>query len=81
MLTGIAARCGATPTQVALAAFRFLPFPVVPVIGPRGPGQIEASWGALDLDLDPEVAARLVALARRAGPWDTLESLASDNPT
>lgn len=64
LLGAIAARHGATPTQVMLAAFRRLPFPVVPVIGPRTPEQIEGSWAALSLDLDVDDAGRLWRLAR-----------------
>lgn len=64
LLAGIAARCGSTPTQVMLAAFRRLPFPAVPVIGPRDAEQLASSWAALSLDLGAEDEARLSALAR-----------------
>ena len=42
-----------------LAAFRRSTFPVVPVIGPRTPEQLDASWAALSLDLGAQDEARL----------------------
>lgn len=59
LLRSIAGRHGATATQVMLAAFRRSTFPVVPVIGPRTPEQLDASWAALSLDLGAEDEARL----------------------
>ena len=63
LIGGIAAAHGASPTQVMLAALIRLPFPVVPVIGPRTPAQVAASWDALSIDLDGGALERLSALA------------------
>ncbi len=68
LLGRIAARSGATPTQVMLASFRHLPFPAVPVVGPRNPGQLAASWAALSLDLGAEDQAQLSTLALARAP-------------
>ncbi len=40
-----------TPTEVALAAVRLLPFPTVAVAGPRTPEQLDSCWRAMQLDL------------------------------
>lgn len=50
-LGGIAARLGATPTQVMLAILLRAPFPVVPVVGARTRAQILSCFESLTLDL------------------------------
>ena len=57
----LAARRGATPTQIALAWLWHQPFPVVPIIGPRTLAQFRDSEAATRLPLSPaEVAALTV---------------------
>lgn len=47
----IADRLQMTPTEVALAAVRLLPFPTVAVAGPRTTDQLDSCWRATHLDL------------------------------
>ena len=47
----IADRLRATPTEVALAAVRLMPFPTVAVAGPRTVDQLDSCWRAMHLDL------------------------------
>jgi len=62
VLQDVARQIGATPNQVALAWLLGGPVPVVPVIGPSTVAQLDELLGAADLDLDPEVRARLDAV-------------------
>ena len=61
VLHDVARQVGATPNQVALAWLLGGPVPVIPVIGPSSVAQLDELLGAADLDLDPEVRARLDA--------------------
>lgn len=59
-LARIADQFRATPTEVALAAVRLLPFPTVAVVGPRTPAQLDSCWRAMHLDLgEHEAVLRL----------------------
>lgn len=51
-LARIADELDVTPTEVALAAVRLLPFPTTAVVGPRTPAQLDSCWRAMRLDLD-----------------------------
>ncbi len=62
VLHEVAREIGATPNQVALAWLLGGPVPVIPVIGPSNLAQLDELLGAADLDLDPEVRARLDAV-------------------
>ncbi|MBL8587904.1 MAG: aldo/keto reductase [Methylobacteriaceae bacterium] len=59
-LATIAARHGATPTQVMLAAMIRAPFPTIPIAGCRTPDQARASLASLDVALGEHEAARLL---------------------
>lgn len=50
-LARIADERDVTPTEVALAAVRLLPFPTIAVAGPRTPAQLDSCWRAMRLDL------------------------------
>lgn len=50
-LARIADKENATPTEVALAAVRLLPFPTIAVAGPRTLAQLDSCWRAMRLDL------------------------------
>lgn len=51
-LAQIADERDVTPTEVALAAVRLLPFPTIAVAGPRTAAQLDSCWRAMRLDLD-----------------------------
>lgn len=51
-LVRIAEELDVTPTEVALAAVRLLPFPTIAVAGPRTPAQLDSCWRAMRLDLN-----------------------------
>ncbi len=57
----VAGQVGATPNQVVLAWLLGGDHPVIPVIGPSTVEQLDELLGAVDLDLDPDVRARLDA--------------------
>ncbi|MFF2277126.1 aldo/keto reductase [Agromyces sp. NPDC058126] len=61
LLREVARDVGATPNQVALAWLLGREVPVIPVAGPSSVAQLEEVLGAAELDLDPEVRARLDA--------------------
>ncbi|WP_448006507.1 aldo/keto reductase [Agromyces bauzanensis] len=60
-LHDVAREIGATPNQVALAWLLGADVPVIPVVGASSVAQLEEALGAAELDLDPEVRARLDA--------------------
>ena len=62
VLTRLGEELGASPTEVALAALRLLPFPTSAVVGPRTPDQLDSCWAASRLVLDEGQRAVL-------GPW------------
>jgi len=55
----VAREIGATPNQVALAWMLGADVPVIPIVGTSSVAQLEEALGAAELDLDPEVRARL----------------------
>jgi aryl-alcohol dehydrogenase-like predicted oxidoreductase len=59
LLAAIAARHGATPTQVMLNVMIFAPFPVIPIVGCRTPEQIASSFRCIDLDLSDAERERI----------------------
>lgn len=61
VLREVAADLGATPHQVALAWLLGGDVPVVPVVGVSSVAQLDELLGAADLDLEPDVRARLDA--------------------
>lgn len=61
VLHDVARDIGATPNQVALAWLLGAEVPVIPVVGASSVAQLEEALGAADLDLSPEVRARLDA--------------------
>jgi aryl-alcohol dehydrogenase-like predicted oxidoreductase len=61
VLHEVARDIGATPNQVALAWLLGGEVPVIPVVGASSLAQLEETLGAAELDLDPEVRARLDA--------------------
>jgi aryl-alcohol dehydrogenase-like predicted oxidoreductase len=61
VLHEVARDIGATPNQVALAWMLGGEVPVIPVVGASSLAQLEETLGAAELDLDPEVRARLDA--------------------
>jgi aryl-alcohol dehydrogenase-like predicted oxidoreductase len=60
VLSEAAARLGGSPTGVMLAAMLRAPFPVIPVVGCRTPGQVRASFASLALPLSQPDADRLL---------------------
>ncbi|WP_251150106.1 aldo/keto reductase [Cellulosimicrobium sp. Marseille-Q4280] len=58
----VAGQTRATPNQVVLAWLLGGEHPVIPVIGPSTVEQLDELLGAADLDLDPEIRARLDAV-------------------
>ncbi|MET9218499.1 aldo/keto reductase [Streptomyces sp. NPDC003300] len=62
VLREVAAEAGATPNQVVLAWQMGGALPVVPVVGVSSLAQLEEALGAVELDLDPELRARLDAV-------------------
>jgi aryl-alcohol dehydrogenase-like predicted oxidoreductase len=61
VLREVAAETGATPNQVVLAWQMGGALPIVPVVGVSSVAQLDEVLGAADLDLDPELRARLDA--------------------
>lgn len=61
LLHEVARDVGATPNQVALAWLLGAEVPVIPIVGASSLAQLEETLGAAELDLDPEVRARLDA--------------------
>ncbi|MFB7252451.1 aldo/keto reductase [Microbacterium sp. NPDC056234] len=61
LLHDIAGEIGATPNQVALAWLLGGEVPVIPVIGASSVAQLNEALGAVELDLDAEIRARLDA--------------------
>jgi aryl-alcohol dehydrogenase-like predicted oxidoreductase len=61
VLHEVARDIGATPNQVALAWLLGAEVPVIPIVGASSLAQLEETLGAAELDLDPEVRARLDA--------------------
>lgn len=61
LLREVAREIGATPNQVALAWLLGREVPVIPVAGPSSVAQLDEVLGAAELDLDPEIRARLDA--------------------
>lgn len=59
VLAGLGRELEASPTEVALAALRLLPFPTGAVVGPRTPSQLDSCWAAARLALDPAQRATL----------------------
>lgn len=59
VLAGLGRELGASPTEVALAALRLLPFPTSAVVGPRTPAQLDSCWAATRLVLEPAQRATL----------------------
>ena len=62
VLREVAAEVGATPNQVVLAWLLGGDVPVVPIVGASSVAQLDELLGAADLDLDPELRARLDAV-------------------
>ncbi|MFE6971270.1 aldo/keto reductase [Isoptericola sp. NPDC057653] len=62
VLREVAAEIGATPNQVVLAWLMGGDVPVVPIAGASSLAQLEEILGAAELDLDPELRARLDAV-------------------
>lgn len=62
VLRQVADESGATPHQVVLAWLLGGDVPVVPVVGASSVEQLDELLGAADLDLDPELRARLDAV-------------------
>ncbi|PRZ08217.1 aryl-alcohol dehydrogenase-like predicted oxidoreductase [Isoptericola sp. CG 20/1183] len=62
VLREVAAEIGATPNQVVLAWLLGGEVPVIPVVGASSVDQLDELLGAADLDLDPELRARLDAV-------------------
>jgi len=62
VLREVAAEIGATPNQVVLAWLMGGDVPVVPIAGASSLAQLEEILGAVELDLDPELRARLDAV-------------------
>ncbi|MFV2145101.1 MULTISPECIES: aldo/keto reductase [Isoptericola] len=62
VLREVAAEVGATPNQVVLAWLLGGEVPVTPIVGPSSVEQLDELLGAADLDLDPELRARLDAV-------------------
>ena len=62
VLREVAAEVGATPNQVVLAWLLGGEVPVIPVVGASSVEQLDELLGAADLDLDPELRARLDAV-------------------
>lgn len=58
-LHDVAREVGATPNQVALAWMLGAEVPVIPVVGTSSVAQLEEVLGAVELDLDADVRARL----------------------
>ncbi|MEK8169938.1 aldo/keto reductase [Streptomyces sp. M19] len=61
VLREVAEEIGATPNQVVLAWLMGGEKPVIPVLGVSSVAQLEEALGAVDLDLDPVLRARLTA--------------------
>lgn len=61
LLHEVAGELGATPNQVALAWLLGGEHPVIPVVGPSTVEQLDELLGAADIELDPELRARLDA--------------------
>ncbi|WP_407526198.1 aldo/keto reductase [Methylobacterium oryzisoli] len=61
IVRGVAAECGATPAQVALAWTLLHPAVAAPIVGARTLAQAEENLGALDVALSPDQRARLDA--------------------
>ena len=62
LLNRLSVEYGASQTEIMLAAMLRVPFPVIPVIGPRNPDQLRSSVKCLTLDLaDADVSALLDA--------------------
>lgn len=59
VLASIGRELDATPTEVALAALRLLPFPLSAVVGPQTVAQVDSSWRATRLELNEEHRAVL----------------------
>ena len=64
-LRELARHAAATPTQVMLAALVRAPFPTIPVIGARTPGQVQSSFASLKIGVSQAEAAALLASALR----------------
>ncbi|WP_407320503.1 aldo/keto reductase [Isoptericola halotolerans] len=62
VLREVADELGATPNQVVLAWLLGGEVPVIPVVGASSVEQLDELLGAADLDLDPELRARLDAV-------------------
>ncbi len=62
VLREVAAEAGATPNQVVLAWLLGGEVPVIPIVGASSVEQLDELLGAADLDLDPELRARLDAV-------------------
>jgi aryl-alcohol dehydrogenase-like predicted oxidoreductase len=61
VLREVAAELGATPNQVVLAWQMGAALPIVPVVGVSSVAQLDEALAAVDLDLGPELRARLDA--------------------
>lgn len=59
LLHAVAREAGATPNQLALAWLLGAEVPVIPVVGVSSVAQLDEALGAVDLDLDPALRARL----------------------
>ncbi|MGO4424203.1 aldo/keto reductase, partial [Streptomyces sp. MCAF7] len=57
----VAKETGATPNQVVLAWLMGAHKPVIPVLGVSSVAQLEEALGAVDLELAPELRAKLDA--------------------
>ncbi|WP_238365877.1 aldo/keto reductase [Mesobacterium pallidum] len=60
-LIELSRRYDAAPTEIMLALFRDMPFPVIPVVGCRTPAQVASSFRGQALDLAPEDRAAFAA--------------------
>lgn len=66
VIAAVAARHGATPTQVMLNVMIHAPFPVIPIVGCRTPEQIAASFASLGLDLSEAEREQVAGVAHRS---------------
>jgi aryl-alcohol dehydrogenase-like predicted oxidoreductase len=76
-VTRVAARCAATPAQVALAWLLHQGDDIVPIPGTKRRRYLEENAAAVDLRLSPADVAELAALAPTAGARYTERALAT----
>lgn len=64
----IAAELGVHPAGLAVAWVMRHPAVTAPILGARDVGQLEPAFGALDIDMNPELRARISALSPEPPP-------------